>query len=76
MSCLVVVATGNIAWAGLADSLNRLLARVLKLQPPLGFVSFSFYISVPFPFLCPRVNITFWGTGLSSHPIPRVVGGC
>ena len=25
--------------------------------------------------MCPRVSFTFWGAGLSSQPIPRVVGG-
>ena len=44
--------------------------------PPTSFVFFSFYTGVPFPFLRPRVNFTFWGAGLSSRPIPRVVGSC
>ena len=71
MICLVVVPAGNTAWAGLV-SLAKLppsfffLARV---SPPLILVFHSL-------FLCPRVDFYFWGAGLSSRPIPRVVGSC
>ena len=56
----VVVPTGNTTWADL----------------PFLFVCFAFYTGVPFPFLCPCVDFYFWDAGLSSRPIPRVVGSC
>ena len=68
VSGLVVVPTGNTAWAGLAGLTKPSISKSSKTQalahPPgllFGFVSFSFYISVPFSFLCPHVNITFLG---------------
>ena len=35
-----------------------------------------FYTGAPSFFLCPRVDFTLLGAGLSSRPIPRVVGSC
>ena len=67
----VVVPTGNTTWASLA-----FLAHLLCGQPPFIFVCLAFYTGVPFPFLCPRVDFYFWGAGLSSRPIPKVVGSC
>ena len=73
---LVVVPTGNTAWASLAGLTKPSISQSSKTQAPSNFVFFSFYTGVPFPFLRSRVNFTFWGVGLSSRPIPRVVGGC
>ena len=69
---LVVVPMGNTTWAGLA-----LLAKPFCGQPPLLSLFVSPFIMVfHSPFLCPRVDFYFWGAGLSSRPIPRVVGSC
>ena len=77
MRSLVEVPTGNTIWAGLAS-----LAKPSGCPPPPPssffhiFVCFSFYTGAPSPFLCPRVDFYFWGAGLSSRPIPKVVGSC
>ena len=68
---LVVVPTRNTTWAGLAS-----LAKLFCGQP-LCLCLFRLFILVSHsPFLCPRVDFYFWGAGLSSRPIPRVVGSC
>ena len=68
---LVVVPTGNTSWTGLA-----LLAKLFCGQPPLSLFVSPFILVFHSPFLCPRVDFYFWGAGLSSRPIPRVVGSC
>ena len=46
------------------------------LRPPFLGNPPPFYTGATSSFLCPRVDFTFWGAGLSTRPIPRVVGSC
>ena len=80
VSGLVVVPTGNTAWAGLAGLTKPSISKSSKTQaslPPLALFPSPFISVFHSPF-CVHVLILlfFLGTGPSSHPILRVVGGC
>ena len=45
-------------------------------DPPLALFPSPFISVFHSPFCVHVLILLFWGTGLSSHSIPRVVGGC
>ena len=76
MSGLVVVPTGNTAWAGLAGLTKPSFSQSSKTPaPPLALFPSPFISVFHSPFCVHVLILLFWGTGLSSHSIPRVVGG-
>ena len=67
MMCLVVVPTGNTAWAGLVSLAKPLLLPFFPRVPPLRALFSSPFILVFYsPFLCPRVDFTF---GVQACPV-------
>ena len=75
MSGFVVVPTGNTAWAGLAGLTKPSISKSPPTSPLALFPS-PFISVFHSPFYVHVLMLLFLGTGLSSHPIPRVVGGC